>query len=155
MAPPMKFEQSNFANSNFVRHSFDFGNVYFLSHILISEFNEGITISYKHALDFLNLAEEFYQGDKNVIYISNRVNSYSVKPLDWIKIKNKYNCVKSIGIVHYNKLGKRFLNIEKLFCPVPIKDFNSLDESIAWAASDILNENISIELTSSLNMRTK
>jgi len=151
MVPLMRFDASNFSNSNYVRHSFDFGTVYFLPHILISEFNEGITFSYKHALEFLDLAEEFYQGNENVIYISNRINSYSVKPLDWIKIKNKYDCVKSIGIVHYNKLGKRFLNIEKLFCPVPINDFHSLDEAIAWAADIILSENIRMDITSSIH----
>ncbi|NAS30089.1 hypothetical protein GTQ40_03820 [Flavobacteriaceae bacterium R38] len=136
----MKFEQSRFANNNFVRHSFDFGNVYFLSNILISEYTEGYTIGYKNVQEFLHIAEDFYGDHTDLVYLSNRVNSYSVKPLDWIKIKNKYKNLKSIGIVHYNKLGKRFLNVEKLFCPLPISDFYSLDEAVAWAANILIEQ---------------
>ena len=132
----MKLENSIYAKLIIEKYTFDFGDLFFLPNVIVAEFKEGILFTYKDAEKFISTAEAFYRANK-VYYISNRINSYAVNPIDWIRINNKYKNLEAIGMVQYNSVGKRFLMIEKIFCSRPIKDFTSLDEAFNWVQKQI------------------
>ena len=146
----MTFETSIYSHEIVEKHYFSFGKVFFLSNILVTEFNEGIVFTYEHAKEFIHQAEAFY-GNTDFYYISNRINSYSVNPIDWLKINNKYQNLKAICFVNKNKVGKRFLKVERLFCKHPIKEFNFLHEAVEWInAKEALDRNKNIILNKKL-----
>ena len=142
----MKFKDSVYANTEFLECSFNFGTLYLLPNIIVTEFNEGIMFTYDNAVEFIDIVDDFYKSKSNVFYISNRINSYAVNPLDWIKINKKFKNLKAIGIVQPDRLSKRFFNIEKMFCPRKIEAFDSLDEAMKWVGKLLKNDVKVIEL---------
>src|SRR5690606_33955010 len=80
-----------------------------------------------------DVALEYYGPDKNVVYVSNRVNSYSVRPTDWVKINNTLQTLIAVGVVHYSTFSKSIFSIEKLFYKKPFKGFESLEDAFVWA----------------------
>ncbi|UOB17309.1 hypothetical protein [Abyssalbus ytuae] len=129
----MRIENSNFDGILIDYQTFKFGKVYFFKNIIVSEINEGIVLTYDIAEQFLRLIDKYYDEQQNVVYISNRVNSYSVKPIDWLKINNKYKNLIAIGIIHYNRNSKNIFDIEKLFCRRTFKGFDNLEDGLVWA----------------------
>lgn len=60
----------------------DIGMVYFYDNIVVFEANEGVTLSYKTSFSILLKCLTII-GARPSVYISNRVNSYSIKPMDY------------------------------------------------------------------------
>ncbi|XLS27595.1 hypothetical protein ACJD0Z_10340 [Flavobacteriaceae bacterium M23B6Z8] len=114
-------------------HTFSFGKMYFFEHMMVSEFKEGILFTYDHAVEFIDKAEAYYGSEKKLVYISNRVNSYSVDPVDWIKLGFSYKNLLAIGVVNYTFFKKKVFYVEKMFCRKPMKSFSSLNEAVDWA----------------------
>jgi hypothetical protein len=114
-------------------HTFKFGKVYFFEHMMVSEFKEGSFINYQNAVEFISKARSFYGEDQKLVYISNRLYSYSVDPVDWIKLGKGYKNLQAIGIVNYNSFKKKVFYVEKMFCKKYMKSFNSLNEAVDWA----------------------
>ena len=129
----MRIEESNFEGKLQEYHVFDFGTIYFFDNIVVSEINEGVVFSYQTALSVFEFAKEHYHPEQKIVYLSNRINSYSVKPTDWIKVNNKFQNLIGIGIVHYNNFYKSIFNIEKLFSKREFRGFDNLDEALYWA----------------------
>ena len=70
------------------------------------------------------------------MYISNRVNSYSLDPNDY-KHLNEIPTLKGIGVIQYKRSIKTALELENLFVKKPFKTFNDLDSAIEWALEKI------------------
>ena len=66
------------------------GKFYFFDCTVISEINEGITFTWSEAEIILSIVDMYYDECQMISYISNRVNSYSINPTDWLKFR-KYN----------------------------------------------------------------
>ncbi len=146
----MRIEESNFEGKLLEYHFLDFGNIYFFENIIVSEINEEVIFSYKIANIIINLAFEHY-GNKNVIYISNRINSYSVKPTEWVKINNKFKNLIGVGVVNYTNFSKSIFAIEKLFIKREIKGFDTLYDALHWAEEFIQKKNQAISTTKKRN----
>ncbi len=111
------------------------GNFYLFDSFVVGEINEGIIYSWDdHAKPIVEeIAHLYDHNSKDIMYISNRVNSYSVKPLDWIKFfKNNYK-LKGHTIVSYTSQGMLNCLIEKLFTHDNFQTFDNLEDAIAWA----------------------
>ena len=112
--------------------NYPFGNVFTFEGYVISEINRGVTLNWEdHAKVITEDISCFLGTDgSDLIYISHRINSYSVIPYDWLKIfKGSYH-LKGYFIVSENKL--RILNslVESLFFNSKIKRFNNLYTAI-------------------------
>lgn len=129
----MTVENSDLIYLQHELHTFSFGKLYFFEHMMVSEFKEGILFTFANALEFISKAEAYYGTEKNLVYISNRINSYSVDPVDWIKLGFSYNNLLSIGVVNYTFFKKKVFHVEKMFCRKPMKGFSSLNEAVDWA----------------------
>ncbi|MRT16016.1 hypothetical protein F3C99_03495 [Vitellibacter sp. q18] len=106
------------------------GLVYFYGNIVVFEANEGVTLSYKSGFSIL-LKGLTIVGTKPVAYISNRIHSYSIKPIDY-KYLNKVPTLKCVGIVTYTDLGHSNAQLESKFCKKPFGIFGDLSEAVLW-----------------------
>jgi len=121
-------------------YNYTFGNVYIFKDFVISEFFPEIVITWDdHAKLIVDDVSAFYNTDgSNVVYISNRIHSYSVMASDWLKFfKNNYT-IKAYCIVSKNEVG--FLNsmIEKLFFKNKIIHFKNLYEAVNFVKKGLI-----------------
>ncbi len=109
----------------------EIGMVYFYGNVVIVEAKEGIVLSYKTGFSVL-LNGLSLLGTKPWVYISNRIHSYSIKPMDY-KYLNKVPTLKAVGIVNYMEAGHLNAELESKFCKKPFKVFDNLQEAAIWA----------------------
>ena len=130
----MRFENSKyFKEHNLRKVEFPFGNFYFCKHVLIAEIHEGMHFAWANAKRVVKEAVLFYGDDVSIIYLSNRVNSYSSDPYNWKKVEEKYTIIKASAIVIYNDLMLMNASLEKQFSNISFKKFTSLDEAMQWS----------------------
>ena len=108
----------------------DIGMVYFYNGIVIFEAKEGVVLSYKTGFSIL-LKGLNYLGTKPWVYISNRVHSYSIKPMDY-KYLNKVPTLRAVGVVNYNEVGHTNAELAAKFCKKPFQMFANLLEAAIW-----------------------
>lgn len=131
----MKFENSEFSKLNHYKVEMTFGNFYLFEKFFISEINEGVHFDWEMIKTVMTEVVEFYGTNAKVGYISNRVNSYSMNPQTWDKVRKKYNLIFAGAIVSYNNITFMNASIEKQFSKTSIKRCLSLEEAIQWIKS--------------------
>ncbi len=109
-----------------------FGEFEIYDHFFVGRIFQGINADSAFVEAFQQMKARYF-ADRPVIYISDRVNSYSLDPLATIElIKN--NNIRSVGIVTYSDWQKKCVPIEmKIFEGIDTHLFNSLAEAISWA----------------------
>lgn len=128
-------KDSSFYKDAIHEFSYSYGTYYLFDTFVVAEINEGVVYSWEdHAKPIVErLAHLYDQNGENIVYISNRVHSYAVKPSDWLKFfKNNY-ALKGYAIVGYTSKGIFNSLIEKLFVRSSFESFNTLEDAIAWA----------------------
>ncbi|CAM3384457.1 hypothetical protein [Aequorivita lipolytica] len=108
----------------------EIGNYFFYGNVVIVEAKEGIMLSYKKDLSVILLIQNITEG-KPWVYISNRVNSYSIQPLDY-KYLNKVPSLKALGVVNFSEVGYLNSELEAKFCKKPFQMFYNLNEAVIW-----------------------
>lgn len=129
----MKFEDSKyFKNIKHYKLEMPFGNYYLFEKFFIGELNEGVHFDWEKTKLVVNELLDFYDDDQKVVFISNRINGYSVEPQNWVKVEKEYNILLASAIVTYNKPSYLNASLEKKFTDISIKRCLSLDEAIEW-----------------------
>jgi len=116
--------------------SYDFGDFYLYDTFIVGEIKEDVIISWEAQGKFLvdELHSIYQDKSKELIYISHRINNYSVVPSDWLKFKEYDIKFKGYCIVNYTKRGFFNSMLEKVFVP-KLQTFSSLKEALVWAKS--------------------
>lgn len=109
----------------------DIGMLYFYKNILVLEGKEGVTLSYKTAFSVLLKSLQLL-GPRPWVFISNRVNSYSISPTDFSYL-NRVPTLKAIAIVNYTDSAKQNAELETQFCKKPNKNFDKIEDAYNWA----------------------
>ncbi|MCG2418370.1 hypothetical protein K8089_04990 [Aequorivita sp. F47161] len=109
----------------------EIGTVYFYGTLVVVEAKEGIIISHKNGLSSL-LKGLAFLGTKPWVYISNRVQSYSVKPTDY-KYLNRVPTLKAMVVVAYSEIARSNAELESKFCKKPFAVFETLYEAVLWS----------------------
>ncbi len=112
-------------------YDLDMGKVSFFKNYLIIEVAEGTSFNHKKAKQLSTLTNLHF-GNNAFGYISNRVNSYSLEPLDYLKIKEVFPNIKAFAVVTYNNLQKTSVSIENIFYYDNIVSFECIDEAQKW-----------------------
>lgn len=140
----MKFEDSKYFKI-LKHHKIEkpFGYFYFFENFIISEIHEGVHFDLKKIEIVSEEVLRFYKdpnkkGPTNLVYISNRINSYSLDPNSWPKVETKFGINHTRIIVTYNNWAFTNALIEKMFSKGLIKCYQTLDDAITWTLS--LNE---------------
>lgn len=105
-------------------------DVYLYEKFAVIEAREGATLSYRSGFTLLVKGLNIY-GATPWIYISNRVNSYSVVPTDY-KYLNKVPTLKGLVIVSQEKSKMNNAHLEKEFFKKPFIIVSSLAEAYEW-----------------------
>lgn len=111
--------------------------VYFYEQFVVVEVNEGVTLSYASGFSLL-VSGLKYLGTKPWIYVSHRVNSYSVVPTDY-KYLNRVPSLKGLVIINARTSQSDNSHLERKFFKKPLKITDSFDEALAWGREILEN----------------
>ena len=114
---------------------FDFCDMYIYSNYLVVVMKEGITISPDRNQVLINIADTYF-SNKKFVYITHRLHSYAVDPAIYIETSKIQNLV-GFAVVSKDFKAKSNAEIEKLFLNKPFEVFNTIDEAVSWAESQV------------------
>lgn len=129
----MRFEDSNLSKSHtYEKLVLKFGTNYLFENFFIMEVNEGVHFNYKKLNILLTEIRKHYGNHKQLAYIANRVNSYSIDPVLWSYFDEDDSILIAAAIVSYRDVTYLSANIEKQMASIPIKRSHDLDSAIDW-----------------------
>lgn len=136
----LSLKETHFYTNVLKEFNYPFASLYIFEGYVISEIKEGVVFSWEdHAKQMAADVSSFTETDgSELVYLSHRIHSYSLKPMDWLYFfKNSFN-LRGYGVIGYNSFS--FLNtvIENLFFNKKIRRFNDLETAIQWAKSKML-----------------
>ncbi|MCK0109845.1 hypothetical protein MWU58_11115 [Flavobacteriaceae bacterium S0825] len=108
------------------------------SNYVISRINEGFHLTPDKNRVLEEIVNDYFK-DKPFVYITHRINSYSVDPsiyLQTSKVKN----LAGMAVVAEAPLSKGNAEVEKLFLKKPFEIFTDLNDAIEWVKSLIPDE---------------
>lgn len=109
---------------------FDFCEMTLFEKHLVVVMNEGINLTPDHNQILVEISESHFNG-RPFVYITNRVNSYSVDPkiyFETAKIEN----LKGFAVVSKNYKAKSNAEIEKMFFNKPFEIFSNIEDAVNW-----------------------
>lgn len=109
--------------------SFPFGKVTIYDNYLVVVMKEGIAVTPKFNSILEGIANTYFI-DKNFVYITHRLNSYSVDPNIYFKTSKIENLI-GFAVVFGDKIYRDNISLEQAFFSKPFKSFSSLDQAIA------------------------
>lgn len=116
-------------------YDLEISEVFIHENFLINQIREGKHIQPKHA-DLLGNIIDKHFSIKKVVYISNRVNSYSVDPMTYGYVAAIENLV-AMAIVATDKKAQDAAKFEKDFYSKPFKIVSTLTEAVAWTYEEL------------------
>lgn len=102
----------------------------FFDNYVISVINEGEHVDYTLNKILIKKIEKRF--NKPFIYITNRINSYSVDPNIYPRTTEVKN-LAGFAVVSKAHMAKVNAQIEQIFFGKPFEIFSELEEAIAWA----------------------
>ncbi|MFV0572325.1 MAG: hypothetical protein ACK5M1_07845 [Xanthomarina gelatinilytica] len=109
---------------------------------LICQIRECAEIQPEHNNKLNEVIQKHFSG-KNMVYISNRVNSYSLNPLTYVHTEKIPNLLASAMIpeTKFMKKKKKNAKFERDFFDKPYEIFDNLNKAIEWAHTIVKNSN--------------
>lgn len=105
---------------------------------VISRINKGIHLTPDKNRILEDIANDYF-NNKQFVYITHRINSYSVDPSIYLQTSKVKNLI-GFAVVAEVPLAKGNAEVEKLFLKKPFEIFSDLDDAIEWAKSLVPNE---------------
>ncbi len=119
---------------------FEFGVFYFFDGLVISEMKEGIVFDWNMASKAINAAKEIFGENKPIAYISNRINSYTVVPTEWLKFYKNRHQLAYYSVVGATQGSFASIVLERMFFKESLKQFTDLEAAITWSMEKINNQ---------------
>jgi hypothetical protein len=135
----MKIIKSKLSDQILEYHAIGLGQFYFLKDIVVAEINEGVHVDFKASQESISVISDFYGTEKPIGYICNRINNFSISPLDYPKFINSLPNLTIFGIVHNNHFDRMNYEIEKRFCNRPYKAFTDLYSAFNQVSNFVKN----------------
>lgn len=136
----MRVKDTNLTDEIEDIHISENGYYYFFKDFIIAEINQGVSYTWEAAKDIIDAAYEHYGNDISICYITNRVNKYSVSPVDWLKFFKNEHTLNGYAIVSYTERSWINATLEKIFLSTKVEHFSNLYSAIEWAK----NRNIEV-----------
>lgn len=109
--------------------------VFIYDHFLVNQIHEGQDIQ-PHHNDLLRDIINKHFKNTPLVYISNRLHSYSVNPLIYIEARHITNLVAMAMVIHDDEQRKTAL-FEKTFFDKPFQIFEHLGDAIVWSNKEL------------------
>ena len=108
------------------------GEFEFYKNYFIGRIYEGVNAGFAFVDSLSKLIQKHYSG-RPAIYISDRVNSYSIDPMA-TNVLIRRNNIRFAGIVIYTQQQRRvYFYEEHVLQGVTVCSFDSLDAAVSWA----------------------
>ena len=122
--------------------SYDLGyaDVFVFEHYLINQIKNDVHVSLEHVEVLKHMIKENF-GDRKMVYISNRLGSYSVDPLVYPEVGRIKNLL-GMAIVTDSDIKIKNAKFEKVFYHKEFEIFNNFEESIVWASEILTKSNL-------------
>ncbi|MBR9914419.1 MAG: hypothetical protein GYB32_06260 [Algicola sp.] len=111
----------------------DFCDIHMYDSYMIVTMNTGVHVTASHNEILTQIADTYF-NKKPFVYITHRINSYSVDPAVYNETSKISNLV-GFCVVSKNYMAKSTAKIEKLFLNKPFEIFDELSDAIEWAKS--------------------
>lgn len=112
------------------RYDLDFCTLELYDNYMKAIINEGVTLSFKYNSILTEICDTYYKNQP-FVYISHRINSYSVDPIIYLKTGQIKNLIAFI-IVSDNPMQKMLTQLEKSFFKKEFRHFETLEEALEW-----------------------
>ena len=134
----MKIKDSPFIKLKHQKVAFYFGDFYFFEKFIVGEIYEGVHFDLIKAIQVVDKIYNHYGQNFKIVYIANRINSYSTDPQSWSKLQKRGdNFVIAASLVLYNDIGFKVAAVEKLISSTYIKRCSQIEEAVGWALSRV------------------
>ena len=121
-------------------HHLTIGDFYFFKNIVIADVREGVHLELKNSQTFFEITNSFFKN-KPFGYICNRINKYSVSPLEFANYSKELINVKSfLAIACDSYFDKMNTQIEKHFLQKPFEASNNLEDAFFWTKNQVENK---------------
>jgi hypothetical protein len=114
----------------FIKVTLKFCELFIHKNMVISEINEGVIVGKNRVMEIIDAISTRCNDLKKVDYISNRINSYSVKPMEYAELSMENPFFGSFSVIIYNKLGETNLTFERMFLKREINRYDTLQEAL-------------------------
>ena len=113
------------------RVTLDFCEVLVYESFMVVTVNTGENIDMKYHNLLVDVADTYFDK-RPFVYITHRINSYSVDPSVYQETSKIPN-LAGFCVVSKNYMAKSTAKIEKLFLNKPFEIFDTVEEAMAWA----------------------
>ncbi|WP_378176960.1 hypothetical protein [Aquimarina sp. SS2-1] len=121
------------------KYDLNLGTYYIYDQYMIAEIKEGEVITLGKLDDLIPVILKHYGDGRPFTYISDRVNSHSIVPTDYLNCPLKYmDNFKGYGVVTYNSISTISTEIEKHFAQRPFYNFKNLQDAIEWTKNEAI-----------------
>ena len=124
----MNQEASNYSSQVF---KLDLGSLVFFEDYVITEFKEGIHITYDNFAESRALIKSIYK-DRPFGFIANRKHTYSINLTDATNFNTSFPNLKAYAVVSNTMFGKGIFEIENQFFKYNRKIFKDLESAKIW-----------------------
>ena len=117
--------------SMFHYYDLEYCETFIFDEFLVNQIREGVTITPEHNLKLKEIIDRHFKN-RPVVYISNRIFSYSVDPITYIGT-SKISNLLGIAIVADTDINIKNALYEGTFYNNQFQVFKTLSEAIQWA----------------------
>lgn len=118
----------------------DIGLFFFYPNMVVSQMNEGVSVNFDNVLPVFLKGLQYYTPETPLVYISNRINSYSFDPTIHLEAREVFSNLKGYGVVVYDDMNLRIAQLEQEFISCPLQIFHSLEEARNWGQQLLLGD---------------
>ncbi|WNH11666.1 hypothetical protein [Thalassobellus suaedae] len=120
--------------------NYPFGNIFIFDGFVVSEINRGVVFNWDNHGKLITEDISCFLGTNgnDIVYVSNRIHSYSLVASDWLKFFKHSYLLKSYLVVSNDKIKILNSMVESLFFNDKIKRFNSLYAAINFVRKGVL-----------------
>ncbi len=108
-------------------YNLPFADIYFFDKFVITQAKEGVTYSKSELISLIGAITKHFPENVPFDFISNRINDFSIDPLDLQWFLGTFNNMRSYNVAYYDSPSKGNISIESLFSPVPVYSYAHLD----------------------------
>ena len=110
--------------------NFEDSECFIFDQFMITQIKEGVVIDSEHNEKLNKLVKKHFSG-KDMVYVSNRVKSYTVNPLIYPETEKIPNLI-AIAMIPLTEKMRKNAEYERQFFDKPYEIFESLSEAIKW-----------------------
>lgn len=116
------------------KHTLDIGTVYFYENLVISEIKEGVFVNFDKLSGIFELGKMYYGNKTPFVYLSHRINSYSLDPMGHLRCVALFPNLKGYGAIIYNDINFKVAELEQKFIvDKTAQIFDNVDDALRWA----------------------